>query len=68
MIKMPSSDIWAAEIKHGAAPKLGKHYSQTCDDVGAAHKYIVYGGDDEFPVGNDVKIISLTGLMEKLQA
>lgn len=66
VIKMPSSELWAIEIKHGVAPKLGKHYSQTCDDVGATHKYILYGGDDEFPVGNDVKIISLPGLMEKL--
>jgi predicted AAA+ superfamily ATPase len=67
VIKMPSSETWAVEIKHGVAPKLGKHYSQTCDDVGAARKYILYGGDDEFPVGNEVKIISLAGLMEKLQ-
>jgi len=68
VIKMPSSEIWAIEIKHGVAPKLGKHYSQTCDDVGATHKYIFYGGDDEFPVGNDVKIISLLGLMERLHS
>lgn len=67
VIIMPSSEIWAVEIKHGVAPKIGKHYSQTCDDVGAAHKYILYGGDDEFSVGNDVKIISLARLMAKLQ-
>jgi predicted AAA+ superfamily ATPase len=66
LIRMPSSDIWAVEIKHGIAPKPGKHYSQTCDDVGATHKYILYGGGDEFPVGSDVKIISLSGLMQKL--
>lgn len=68
VIKMPSSEICAIEIKHGVAPRLGKHYSQTCDDVGATHKYILYGGDDEFPVGNDVKIISLSGLMERLHS
>ncbi len=68
VITMPSSETWAVEIKHGVAPKFGKHYSQTCDDVGAAHKYILYGGDDEFPVGNDVKMISLAALMEKLQS
>jgi predicted AAA+ superfamily ATPase len=67
VIKMPSSEVWAVEIKHGVAPKLGKHYSQTCDDVDATHKYILYGGDDEFSVGKDVKIISLQGLMDKLQ-
>ena len=68
VIKMPSSEIWAVEIKHGVAPKPGKHYSHTCDDVGAAHKYIVYGGEDEFPVSHDVKIISLSGLMERLHS
>ncbi len=68
VVKMPSSEIWAVEIKHGTAPKLGRHYSQTCDDVGAARKYVVYGGDDEFPVGNDVSVISLPRLMEKIQA
>jgi len=68
VINMPSSETWAVEIKHGVAPKIGKHYSNTCDDVGATHRYILYGGDDEFPVGNDVKVISLSGLMEKLQA
>lgn len=68
VIKMPSSEIWAIEIKHGVAPKIGKHYSKTCDDAGAVHKYILYGGDDEFAVRNDVKIISLSGLMERLHS
>ncbi|MFN2289218.1 MAG: ATP-binding protein [Chromatocurvus sp.] len=68
VIKMPSSEILAVEIKHGVAPKIDKHYSQTCHDVGANHKYILYGGEDEFPVRHDVKIISLSGLMERLHA
>ena len=68
VIKMPSSEIWAIEIKHGVAPKIGKHYRQTCDDVNATHKYILYGGEDEFPVGNDIKIISLPGLMERIHS
>jgi predicted AAA+ superfamily ATPase len=68
VIKMPSSEVWAVEIKHGVAPKLGKHYSQTCDDVGATKKYVVYGGDDEFPVGDDVSVISLSKLMNKIHS
>lgn len=68
VIKMPNGAIWAVEIKHGVAPKIGKHYSQTCDDVGATHKFIVYGGDDEFLIGDNVSMISLSKLMEKLVA
>ncbi|MGD8912659.1 MAG: ATP-binding protein [Candidatus Thiodiazotropha sp.] len=67
VIKMPSNEIWAIEIKYGVAPKVGKHYNQTCNDVGATHKYVLYGGDDEFPLGNDVRMISLPLLMERLQ-
>ncbi len=68
VIKLPSSEIWAVEVKHGVAPKLDKHYSQTCDDVGATRKYVLYGGDDEFSVGRDVVVISLSRFMEKLRS
>ena len=66
VVKMPSSEIWAIEIKHGVAPKLGKHYSRSCDDVDATHKYILYGGNDEFPVSQDVQLISLPRIMARI--
>jgi len=68
IIRLPSSDMWAVEIKYGIAPKPGKHYSRICDDVGATQKYIVYGGEEEFPVSADVCMISLPLLMKKLQS
>lgn len=68
VITLSSSDVWAVEIKHGTSPKLPKHYSNTCDDVGATHKYIVYGGEDEFPIGNGVTMIPLISLIQKLAA
>lgn len=66
VIQMPSSEVWAVEIKYGTAPRLGKHYSATCDDVGAHRKYIVYGGQDDFPIGEDVSMISLPKLMQEI--
>lgn len=68
VIKMPNAEIWALEIKHGVAPNLGKYFSNTCDDVGATHKFVVYGGDREFPIGKNVWMISLPKIMEKLIA
>lgn len=67
VIKFSATDIWAVEIKHGTAPKLGKHFNTTCNDVGATKKFVVYGGDEEFPVGDEVTVISLRRMMEKLQ-
>jgi len=67
IIKMPSSETWAVEIKYGLAPKLAKHFYQTCKDVDATKKYVIYGGDDEFPIPHDVTVISLLKFMHKLQ-
>ncbi|MCY4053976.1 MAG: ATP-binding protein [Hyphomicrobiales bacterium] len=66
VIKMPNAEVWAVEIKYGVAPKLNKHYSRTCDDVGATQKYVVYGGNDEFPVRDNIRVISLEKMMKKL--
>ncbi len=68
VIKLSSNEIWAIEIKVGVAPKISKNFRQTCQDVQATKKYVVYGGDDEFPVGGGVTVISLRKLMEKLQS
>jgi predicted AAA+ superfamily ATPase len=67
VIRLSSSDVWAIEIKHGTAPKVGKPIIQTFDDIGATRKFVVYGGDDEFPAGDGVTVISLRGLMNKLE-
>ncbi len=66
VIKMPNARVWAIEIKFGRAPKPSKHFSRTCDDVGATSKYVVYGGEEEFPVGEDVRMISVERMMCKL--
>jgi len=68
VLKLPSAEVWAIEIKHGVAPKLSKHFARICDDVGAAKKYVVYGGDDEFPIGADATVVSLNNIMQKLAA
>ena len=68
VIKMPTSGIWAIEIKFGSAPKLSKHFDAICNDIGADKKYVVYGGDDEFPIGDGVSMISLHRLMARIAA
>ena len=66
LIKISADELWAIEIKYGLAPKINKNFDLICQDVKATHKYIVYGGDDEFPIANNVNVISLKKIMEKL--
>ena len=67
VIRLASNEILAVEIKFGVAPKISKHFNRTCEEIGATGKYVVYGGDDEIPIGNDLTVISLPRLMRKLQ-
>ncbi len=66
IIRFAYDDIWAIEVKFGNTPKVSKVFSRTCEDVGATFKFIVYGGDDEFSVGDGVTIISLPRLMRRI--
>ncbi|MCY4524139.1 MAG: DUF4143 domain-containing protein, partial [Halobacteriovoraceae bacterium] len=66
IVKISSNEIWAVEIKSTTVPQVKKHFHQTCKDIKATHKYIVYGGDDEFSIGKNTKVVSLKKFMEKL--
>lgn len=66
ILKIASNEIWAIEIKTGIAPKIAKGFYQACIDIGATRRYVVYGGDDEFPVDHDITVISLHRLMQRL--
>lgn len=68
VIQTLSSEKWAIEIKFGTTPKLSKHFSRTCDDVGAARKLVVYGGEQEFSIHDDIHFVPLPRIMEMLQS
>ncbi len=68
VVKMPNAQVWGIEIKYGVAPKLGKHIKRTFEEIGATHKFVVYGGEREFPIGDDIWMIPLSRLMDKLTA
>jgi predicted AAA+ superfamily ATPase len=67
VLKFSARETWAIEIKYGSVPKLTVGFYSGCEDVGATHRYVVYGGDDEFPVKHDTTVISLPKLLLKLQ-
>ena len=68
VLKFSSEELWAIEIKYGVAPRISKGYYQACEDLKASHKYVVYGGEEEFPVKDGVTVISLSKLMTLLCA
>lgn len=67
VLKISSKELWAVEIKYGSAPKIKPGFHRAAEEVGAAKKFAVYGGDDEFSTGKNTTMISLLKLMEKLR-
>ena len=68
LLRFSSNDLWAVAIKYGVAPKISTGFHRAAADVGATRKLVVYGGDDEFPIGNETTVVSLAGLMRMLPA
>ena len=66
LLQFSSQDIWAIEIKKSTAPKLGPGFHLACSEIGVSKKYVVYGGEDEFSLGQDVIAISLPLLMQTI--
>ena len=60
------SERWAIEIKRSASPSLSKGFHIACDDIKAARRYVVYSGQDDFSMGQNVRAISLGSLMEEV--
>ena len=58
---------WAIEIKRSSATSISKGFHISCDDIKATQKFVVYGGQDRFPMPNGVEAIPLFDLMETLK-
>lgn len=67
VLKLSNKEVWAIEVKSGIAPKISKGFYQSCEDIKATKRYVVYGGDDEFQIKDNITLISLQKLMSKLK-
>lgn len=61
-----SGALWAIEIKRSSAPKVERGFHSACDDLKPSQKWVVYPGQETYPLATDIQAISLHGLCEKL--
>jgi len=67
VIKHSGGERWAIEIKNGVAPKISKGFHIASEDIAATHKFVVYGGDDEFPIEKGTTVLSLEHMLNRLR-
>ncbi|MEB2774026.1 ATP-binding protein [Algoriphagus sp. D3-2-R+10] len=58
-----NGEVWAIEIKRTLSPKLSKGFLNAVEDISADHRYFIYAGKDEFPLGENTHAIGLAGFM-----
>ena len=64
VLELPGQQRWAVEIKRSSAPTISKGFHLGAEDIGATHKWVVYGGSETYPLGEGIKAVPL----EQLQA
>ena len=66
LLAWPGGDLWAIEVKRSSAPKVERGFYSACDDLNPSQKWVVYPGQETYPISADIEAISLHGLCEKL--
>ncbi|MCY4601872.1 MAG: ATP-binding protein [Acidobacteria bacterium] len=65
-LELPGNRLWAIEIKRGLAPRVDRGLRVALADLQPERAFIVYGGEERYPAGAGVEVISLRELAEKL--
>jgi len=68
LLTLPSGAQWVVEIKRSLAPKLDRGFHHACEDLQPQRRWVVYPGENTWPLQADVQVTSLRDLMEALAA
>lgn len=66
VIDAGAGELWAIEIKRSTVPSVSKGFYSACEDLKPTRKYVVYAGDGNFPLAENIEAITIAGIVEKL--
>jgi len=58
--------LWAIEIKRGLAPTVSKGFHVGRQDLSPSRSFIVYSGNDRYPVSEDVEVLGVREMASML--
>lgn len=59
VLRLPDGNIWAIEIKRTTAPKFSRGFHTGAEDIKANRKLLIYAGERDVPVAEDVRAMPL---------
>ncbi len=66
ILEPTEGEVWAIEIKRSAGPKPSRGFYNACEDVNATRRLVVYPGEDDYRIAEDVEVVGLESLMSEL--
>jgi predicted AAA+ superfamily ATPase len=67
LLTLPGGKLWAIEIKRSSAPKVERGFHLACADLKPDKRFVVYSGNERFPLDADTVAIGLPELGRMLQ-
>jgi uncharacterized protein len=68
LLALPGGRLWAIEIKRSVAPKLERGFHHALADLDPDKSFVVYNGQERFPLSDRTEAIGLVELARALQA
>lgn len=62
VLSWPDGCEWTVEVKRSLAPNLGRGLRSALDDIAPERSFVVYPGDERFPLGMDTEAIPVAEL------
>ena len=66
VLSRPGAPPIAIEIKRSLAPRVSKGFHIACQDIGAQQAFVLYPGDERYPLAESVDVIGLPELLQLL--
>jgi hypothetical protein len=67
VLKLPRGKLWAIEIKRSSAPTVERGFHIACADLKPDKRFVVYSGNERFPLNADTDAIGVVELGKMLQ-
>lgn len=68
VLTLPGGGLWAIEIKRSSVPTIEKGFHIACEDLKPKRRFVVYPGEERFPLASDTQAIGLRELGQSLLA
>ncbi len=62
LLSFPGGDLWAVEIKRSLSPRPERGFHSACADLRPARRFVVYAGEESYPLGDGIQVVSLPGM------